>query len=99
MADLFTRLFRRRGGDPGLSCQELVELVTDYFEDALSPANRARFEAHIAKCDGCTMYVRQMREMLEVLGELTTDSISPEAEVELLAIFRGWKAGSSSADA
>jgi anti-sigma factor RsiW len=98
MADLFTRLFRRRGGDPGLSCQELVELVTDYLEDALSPADKARFEAHIAACEGCTMYLRQMREMLELLGELTTESISPQAEAELLASFRDWK-GSSSADA
>ena len=93
MPDLLTRLFRRRSGDPGLSCQELVELVTDYFEDALSPADRARFDAHIAGCEGCTMYLRQMREMLELLGELTTDSISPQAESELLATFRDWKAG------
>ena len=91
MPDLLTRIFRRRSGDPGLSCQELVELVTDYFEDALSPTDRARFESHIAACEGCTMYVRQMREMLEVLGELTTDSISPQAEEELLAAFRDWK--------
>ncbi|HEX5900528.1 MAG TPA: zf-HC2 domain-containing protein [Solirubrobacteraceae bacterium] len=93
MPDLLNRLFRRRGGDPGLSCQELVELVTDYLEGALPPAEHARFDAHIAGCEGCTMYVRQMREMLEVLGELTTDSLSPQAETELLATFRDWKAG------
>jgi anti-sigma factor RsiW len=91
MPDLLNRILRRRRGAPALSCQELVELVTDYFEDALTPADRARFEAHIAVCEGCTMYLRQMREMLEVLGELTPDSISPQAESELLAAFRGWK--------
>jgi anti-sigma factor RsiW len=91
MPDLLTRLFRRRGGDPGLSCQEMVELVTDYLEGALSPADRARFDAHISGCEGCTMYLRQMREMLELLGELTSDSISPQAEAELLAAFRDWK--------
>ena len=37
------------------------------------------------------MYLRQMREMLELLGELTTDSISPQAEAELRATFRDWK--------
>jgi hypothetical protein len=31
--------------------------------------------------------------MLLVLGELTTESLSPEAESELLAAFRDWKAG------
>jgi hypothetical protein len=29
--------------------------------------------------------------MLELLGELTTDSISPQAEAELLAAFRDWR--------
>jgi anti-sigma factor RsiW len=96
MPDLLNRLFHRRSGDPGLSCQELVELVTDYLEGALAPADHARFEAHIAACEGCTMYLRQMREMLDVLGELTTDSISPQAEAELLATFRDWKAGNGS---
>ena len=91
MPDLLNRLFRRRSGDPGLSCQEMVELVTDYLEGALSPADRARFDAHISGCEGCTMYLRQMREMLELLGELTPDSISPQAEAELLATFRDWK--------
>ena len=78
-----------------MTCREFVELVTDYFEDALSPADRARFEAHISGCDGCTMYLRQMREMLDLLGELPTESISPQAEAELLATFRDWKGDGS----
>jgi anti-sigma factor RsiW len=93
MRDFFNRLLGRRGDDGALSCQEMVELVTDYLEGALPPADHSRFEAHIAGCEGCTMYLRQMREMLELLGELTTDSLSPQAEGELLAAFRDWKAG------
>jgi anti-sigma factor RsiW len=98
MPDFWNRLFGRRGrnGHPGgLACQELVELVTDYFEGALSSEDRVRFEAHIAGCEDCTTYVQQMREMLTVLGQLTTESLSPEAERELLAAFRDWKAGAS----
>jgi anti-sigma factor RsiW len=82
-------IWRRRR--PGLACSELVELVTDYLDDALSKGDRARFEAHIAGCDGCTMYLRQMREMLDLLGELSSESISPRAESELLSAFRDWK--------
>jgi anti-sigma factor RsiW len=94
MSDFFDRLFRRRRDANGaLACRELVELVTDYLEGALSPADRARFEAHIASCDACTTYVRQMRDVLTVVGELTTESLSADAEQELLAAFRDWKAG------
>jgi anti-sigma factor RsiW len=97
MADFWSRLFgrgRRNGETAGLACQELVELVSDYLEGALSEADRARFDAHIAGCHDCTAYVRQMRETLALMGELTTESISPQAQADLLAAFRDWKAGS-----
>ncbi len=96
MPDFWSRILRRRSrsnGSPGLACQELVELVTEYLEGALSDGDHARFEAHIAGCKDCTTYVLQLRDMLTVLGELTTESLSAEAEAELLVAFRDWRAG------
>jgi anti-sigma factor RsiW len=98
MPDFFTRLFgrgRRNGGGPpgAISCQELVELVTDYLEGALTDEDRGRFEAHIAACHACTTYVEQMRRTIALTGKVTTESLSPAAERELLAAFRSWKAG------
>jgi anti-sigma factor RsiW len=75
-----------------LSCQELVELVTSYFEGALSADERAGFEHHIEGCTGCHEYVRQMRTTIELTGRLTTADVSPDAEAKLLAVFRNWKA-------
>lgn len=74
-----------------LSCQELVELVTDYLEGALPRAGRTSFDHHIEGCRGCREYVRQMRETIELTGRLTVADISPEAEAALLSVFRGWK--------
>jgi anti-sigma factor RsiW len=76
-----------------LSCQELVELITDYLEGALAPADAQRFERHLAGCDGCTAYVEQMRATIAALGHLPPESLSPQAERELLAAFRDWRAG------
>lgn len=75
-----------------ISCKELVELVTDYFEGALSPEEQTRFEKHIAFCPGCTYYLEQMRLTIDRLGELREESIPPEAERDLLAAFRSWNA-------
>lgn len=75
-----------------LSCQELVELVTEYFEGALSPLEAERFEEHAAVCKGCGRYLDQMRRTIEIAGRLTPDSIGPEAEALLLSAFRDWKA-------
>ncbi len=74
-----------------LSCQELVELVTDYLESALSAEQSARFEAHLEPCRGCTAYVEQMRATIELVGRLTPEDVSPEAGAALLGVFRDWK--------
>jgi anti-sigma factor RsiW len=76
-----------------MPCQELVELVTAYFDGSLSRRDRRRFRAHISGCDGCTAYVEQMRLVIEATGRLTERDIDPEAREELLAAFRGWKEG------
>jgi anti-sigma factor RsiW len=74
-----------------LSCQELVELVTDYLEDALPPEQRAGFDAHLELCDGCTAYLEQMRATITLVGRLTPEDVTPEAEAALLGVFRNWK--------
>ncbi len=76
-----------------LTCQELVELVTDYFEGTLDPIERSRFEAHVDECDGCRIYLQQMQQTIRVCGMLTEESIAPEAKQELLQLFRNWKSG------
>ncbi|MDQ4076064.1 MAG: zf-HC2 domain-containing protein [Chloroflexota bacterium] len=76
-----------------LTCQELVELVTDYFEDALPPTERARFEMHLAECPGCRIYLDQMQQTIRLLGELSEETVAPEAKRTLLALFRDWKRG------
>ena len=78
---------------PDLTCRELVELVTDYLEARLSIQDRTRFELHLAYCAWCRTYLRQMQQVLETAGELTEESIAPEARDELLAAFRRWKGG------
>jgi anti-sigma factor RsiW len=74
-----------------LSCQELVELVTDYLDGVLPPADRARFDAHIADCDGCRDYLEQIRATIALTGTLAPEQLAPEAEAALLEAFRDWK--------
>src|SRR5262249_28627173 len=76
-----------------LMCQQLVELVTDYFEGKLSWSDRRRFRAHITGCDHCTDYLEQMRLVIEATGRLTEDDLEPHAREELLVAFLGWREG------
>jgi anti-sigma factor RsiW len=79
-----------------LTCQELVELVTDYVEGALSPAERERFEQHLASCSGCRNYLDQMQQTIWALGEHADECIAPDARNVLLDLFRDWKQGQGS---
>ena len=74
-----------------LSCQELVELVTDYFEGALDERHARAFEQHLAACDGCTAYVEQLHVTIRITGTLTVDDLTPESESVLLQAFRDWR--------
>ena len=75
---------------PEMPCRELVELITDYLEDRLLPVDRVRFEAHLAECEACRMYLDQFRQTIRVLGRLPEESLSTDARNTLLAAFRGW---------
>ena len=76
-----------------MACRELVEAITGYLEGALSPADEARFEAHLEACSGCRMYLGQFRATIAALGELPRESLSPEAERQFLEAFRDWRQG------
>ena len=78
---------------PEMPCQELVELITDYLEDRLSPIDQARFEAHLADCEACRTYLEQFRQTIRALGRLPEESLSSEARGALLDAFRGWSRG------
>ena len=75
---------------PYFTCQEMVELVTEYFEDRMPVEDRLRFEQHIAVCGPCHTYLRQMRETIRVTGELREESLSDDARDTLMTAFRGW---------
>jgi anti-sigma factor RsiW len=73
-----------------MTCRELVELVTEYLEGALPPAERARFERHLGVCPGCVTYVAQIRQTVRLVGNLGEVVLPPELEGEFLRAFRDW---------
>ena len=76
----------------GLTCKEMVELVTDYLDGALPSDMRARFDQHLKGCDPCVIYVEQMRQTIAALGSLPEESVSESALNTLTEHFRRWRA-------
>ena len=71
--------------DPMYSCQQIVELVTEYLEGGLPTPERVAFERHVAICPPCRGYLTQMRKVTRVAGGLSEDDLSPRVREDLCA--------------
>ena len=78
-----------------LSCEELVQLVTAYFECALSREERRRFDRHLELCEGCRIFVDQLSRTIELAGRIRVEDVPPEAADALLMAFRDWKSNTA----
>ena len=75
----------------GYTCNQVVELATDYVEGALPPELVEPFEMHLNFCDGCFSFIEQIRTTAELGGRMTEEQIPEETKAKLLAAFRDWQ--------
>ena len=71
-----------------ITCLQVVEVITDYLEEALDPDLRSEFEAHLALCPGCDEYLAQMRQTIRALGHVPVETLPCDAQSELVTTFR-----------
>jgi predicted anti-sigma-YlaC factor YlaD len=77
-----------------LECRELVELVTEYLDEAAGDPLRSRIEDHLRLCEGCRSYVEQIESTIATLGRSVPAPEPPEpVRASLLAVFRAWRNG------
>jgi anti-sigma factor RsiW len=74
-----------------LVCRQVVELVSDYLEGALPRPERRRFERHLAGCEHCTEYLKQMRVTIALTGRLTPEDLTPMMREDFTALYRRWR--------
>ena len=74
------------------SCQQMIEVVTNYLDNALPPDEQQRFERHLSYCAGCSTYLEQMRETIAQTGAVPREeALPPTLRDEIIAQFRAWK--------
>ena len=59
-----------------------------YLENALPAEKRARFEAHLAQCDGCTGYLEDIRSIATTLETVELPRADSSTHATLVAAFR-----------
>ena len=73
-----------------VTCQQFVELVTDYFEGALAERTLSQVEEHLVMCDWCVTYAEQLQSTIVALRELRQPA-SPDPPAAALATLRSKK--------
>jgi anti-sigma factor RsiW len=74
-----------------MTCRQVVQLLTEYRDGALSSADRARVEEHLAGCDACTAFFAQLRTTQRVVAELAAVEVPAALRSDLLRAFRDWR--------
>jgi anti-sigma factor RsiW len=75
----------------GISCREVVELVTTYLDGSLDADTRARFEAHLELCGPCVEYVAQIRATSRLAAAAVAElEVRPDRDA-LLDAFRTFR--------
>jgi anti-sigma factor RsiW len=75
----------------GISCREVVEIVTAYLDGALDSDTRAKFEAHLELCGPCIEYVEQIRATSRLAAVAVAElEVRPDRDA-LLNAFRALK--------
>ena len=76
-------------------CNEIVERVTDHFEDALGPEDRQRWDSHLAVCPGCQAHVGQVRVTVGLAAAQEPEVLPDALLARALAAFRARTMSSS----
>jgi predicted anti-sigma-YlaC factor YlaD len=76
----------------GISCREVVELVTAYLDGALDPHIVQRMDAHLQLCPPCVEYLEQVRTTARLAAAAATAELElrPDRDA-LLTAFREFK--------
>lgn len=74
-----------------ISCEHLLEFLTDYIEQTLSHKERSRFDEHLAVCPECVNYLRNfeatIRATRSAYGSAATREDAPVPEQLIQAIL------------
>lgn len=74
-----------------MNCEESRKNFVDYWRGALEEMTNARFQAHLATCEGCRREAEQLKEIWGTLGTLPEQDPSTHMRMRFYDSLRQWK--------
>lgn len=75
--------------DTRLACDDVMQRVTEYLDEALPPGARTAIEQHLAECAACARYLREIRQTIHRLGALPREPMPAPMKDRLLQALHG----------
>jgi hypothetical protein len=82
-----------------MQCEQLNERLADYWAGALTEAERAAVETHVATCAACRREAAELGETWRALGTIPDEAPSPALESRFNAMLDAWRDGERAAGA
>ncbi len=70
-----------------LTCRDVIELLADYLEAAVSPETLAAFERHLEECPACVAYLNTYRKTKELTATVARVSMPEDMQARLRAFL------------
>ncbi|HEU4556500.1 MAG TPA: zf-HC2 domain-containing protein [Longimicrobium sp.] len=70
--------------DTRLACDDVMQRVTEYLDEALPPGAHTAFERHLAECANCTRHLQEIRQTIHQLGALPREPMPAAMKDRLL---------------
>lgn len=75
--------------DTRLACDDVMQRVTEYLDEALPPGAAAAFERHLAECPPCARHLQEIRQTIHHLAALPREPMPAPMKDRLLQALRG----------
>ena len=72
-----------------MTCREAIEVLADYIESTLTPAEREKLEAHLRECAPCRAYLATYTRAAELAAKVNRVERPPEVRQRLRDFLSG----------
>ncbi len=66
-----------------VTCRQVIDLLSDYINDEISPEDKRLLEKHFEGCKNCEAFLKTLRQSINLVKDIKYEDIPEEVSVRL----------------